>query len=591
MKKYPFILLLLATSFCILEAQSPEKNEKKVYRSEDNKLYINKNKGVYLWISTSPDPDGEKIRLVSDSSQKYSNPLYFDTEGYNTVRSPSAVDTNTKKTVYPIRDIIFEVYADGLPPSSKAVYKYSHTKTKDGKKYYSGPLSISLTSKDKVSGIQHLFYSLNSNTSSEYAATLSGAKEGENILKYYSIDKVGNKEDLNEEIFYLDNSSPKSDYKIVGDKNEKYVSANASIELSSVDNLSGVKAIFYKINNGKYIWYSKPIPAKALVNDQATISFYAEDNLGNKEKVKTIGSKEGIQVEGNDSPKDISFEFYVDREAPDVKIEIEVVGDLYKGKYSYVSPRTKFKITAADSKAGVEKINYSINSSLLSNNYQEAFLLDKVGLQYVHASASDYVGNVSAPIVKPFFNDAESPLTSMKISSPKFTSRDTLFVSSKTSFTLTASDAHSGVSSISYSIDGSEKQVYEKAFSISGSGLKTIRYAAIDKVGNTEKEKAQVVFVDNDSPKIHYQFSVESIGKKVVRDEDYTIYPSNAMVYIAATDSRSGGEKIEYSINSGTILSANPIKSLSPGNYLVEVFAYDVLGNQSKEVIKFAIEE
>jgi len=110
-------------------------------------------------------------------------------------------------------------------------------------------------------------------------------------------------------------------------------------------------------------------------------------------------------------------------------------------------------------------------------------------------------------------------------------------------------------------------------------------------VNNKNEIKKQEVFVDNQAPVIHYHFSVESIGKKTVRDEIYTIYPTNTMLYIAATDASSGGEKIEYRINDGVVLSANPIKNLTPGNYLIEVDAFDVLGNKSVEKIKFAIEK
>lgn len=591
MNRYPIPLMLLLILSVTLNAQSPEQQaEKKAYRSDDNRLYVNKDLGVYIWLSTSPDPDAEKIRLMSDTSSRYSNPMYFDTEGYNTVRSPSCVDTNTHKTVYPLHDIIFEVYADGISPSTRSIFNPPEAKIIKGKKYYGGTLEITLKSTDAVSGVDKLFYSLNDNTFSEYSKPLSDVREGENILKYYGTDRVGNTETVHEETLYLDNTPPKTDYFIEGNKNEKYISANALIKLTSEDQTSGVKAIYYRINNGKFTLYSSPIPVKVLAGDNATVSYYAEDQLGNKEKTKTIGSAQGIEVEGQ-KPDNVVFEFYVDREAPDVKIEIEVLGDQYEGKYKYVSPRTKFKITAEDQKAGVETIRYSINSSTLSNQYTEPFTLEKEGLQYVHASATDYVGNVASPLIKPFFNDIQSPVTTLKVGSPKFNSRDTLFITSGTTLSLTAADLHSGIKSIVYSIDDGELQDYTQPFKVSGSGIRTIHYRSTDNVNNQETEQKMVVFTDNEAPKIHYHFSVESIGNKIVRDENYTIYPTNVMLYIAATDSRSGGEKIEYSVNGGPLLTANPIKSLSPGNYLIEVYAYDVLGNKSKETIKFAIEE
>ena len=60
---------------------------------------------------------------------------------------------------------------------------------------------------------------------------------------------------------------------------------------------------------------------------------------------------------------------------------------------------------------------------------------------------------------------------------------------------------------------------------------------------------------------------------------------------IAPTDARSGGERIEYSINGGVAKTANPIKGLAPGNYHIVVKAFDVLGNVSSEEIKYSIEK
>jgi len=62
-------------------------------------------------------------------------------------------------------------------------------------------------------------------------------------------------------------------------------------------------------------------------------------------------------------------------------------------------------------------------------------------------------------------------------------------------------------------------------------------------------------------------------------------------LYIASTDASSGAEKIEYRINSGPLLTENPVKGFVPGNYIISVTAYDVLGNKSAQEIKFAIEK
>ena len=156
MKKILSVFVLMIIFSVLLQAQTPQTPQKKIYPSED-KLFINKDLGVYLWLSTSPDPNSEKHRLLSDSSTRYTNPMYFDTEGYNTFRSPSEVDTATKRVIYPLHDIIFEVYADGLPPVTKVKYHYATTRYIDGKRYYDTDLKVELQSSDAVSGVETIW--------------------------------------------------------------------------------------------------------------------------------------------------------------------------------------------------------------------------------------------------------------------------------------------------------------------------------------------------------------------------------------------------------------------------------------------------
>ena len=111
MKSSIACLFLMVLLFSTNIAQEPVKPAKKAFQ-EEQKVFINKALGIYLWISTSPDPNSQKFRLFSDSSSKYSNPMYFDTEGFNSFRTPSAVDTSSKQIKLPLEDIIFDVYAD-----------------------------------------------------------------------------------------------------------------------------------------------------------------------------------------------------------------------------------------------------------------------------------------------------------------------------------------------------------------------------------------------------------------------------------------------------------------------------------------------
>ena len=140
-------------------------------------------------------------------------------------------------------------------------------------------------------------------------------------------------------------------------------------------------------------------------------------------------------------------------------------------------------------------------------------------------------------------------------------------------------------------MDNGNKETYQSPITVEKDGFHTISYQAKDNVNNIEELKKASFFVDNIAPQIYYHFSVTAIGKKTVREENYEIYPSNVMLYIAATDKASGGERIEYSINGKEKQSIIPLKGFSPGNYEIEINAYDILKNKSIQVVRFAIEE
>ena len=94
-----FILIFIFLSHSFSQTQL--KHEKKIYVSPQGKVYVNKTLPIYIKIASSPQANAPTYNLPSVTTSKYANPMYFDTEGRNTLRSPWAVDTVTKQTVNP----------------------------------------------------------------------------------------------------------------------------------------------------------------------------------------------------------------------------------------------------------------------------------------------------------------------------------------------------------------------------------------------------------------------------------------------------------------------------------------------------------
>ena len=187
------------TAICSENIFSQEKpaHPKKWHVDSAEQFYVNRLSPVYLRISTSPDEKSETVLLTSKSSEEYSNPMYFDAEGRNTVRSPWAVDTTTKKIKYPIEDIVFEVYADALPPVTYIQLEPNPVRRSGNTYYCKKGTELFFKTYDGMAGTQATYYSLDNQQFKEFSSKIILSEQKEYTVKYYSVDYCGNDEKLN----------------------------------------------------------------------------------------------------------------------------------------------------------------------------------------------------------------------------------------------------------------------------------------------------------------------------------------------------------------------------------------------------------
>lgn len=569
---YP-ILLLSIFSFSLL-GQSPkvDEHEKKVV-VKDGKTYVQKSLPIYLSFSTSPG--GEKHPLNSESTSEYTNPMYLDTEGVNYIRSHWAVDQNTLQTIEPKVEIRYELYADGLAPQSSLSLSGAPSHYANGTLYYGQGLSASLSSRDGVSGVEAINYSLNNSPYASYNATLGLNKEGANSLYYYAYDLVGNAENPKNKNFTVDLSTPSSNHSIEGISYQgNILSPSTKFTLSSTDNLSGVNNTQYSFDDNSDRTYSSAISITSLADGQHTLHYYSRDNVKNQESAK-------------------SFSFYLDKIAPVPNHSIK--GDQFQGNYLYVSPRTTISLAATDNHAGVKNIEYKIDNDAYGLFSSDFKIPNQSGLHTIRYRSTDNVENRSNNTTRPLFMDNTAPSTGINYGNPQFFDRDTLFINKNTEITLRKSDAHSGLLKTEYKVDGGALKNYQ-AFTISEEGNHNISFFSTDRVNNQEVQKESRVFVDNTGPEIYINFSIEKIGSK----DGLAIYPNYTRMYVGATDKHCGTEEILYSINDGEMRAYSSPYSLdlsevnsfkSAKKYSVKVTAKDKLGNSSEKTIEFYVEK
>ena len=572
------LLLLMLVLPLMLFAQTQLKHEKKSYQ-KDGKLYMNKQLPVYLWIGNETGQEAKKIRLISESCSKYANPFYWDTEGLNTVRTPSKVDPETRKVVLPQEDIVFEVYADGLAPQSKINIFDGPNYMKNNIWYWGVGTKLKLQSKDRVSGVDKSYLSTNGSAFTCFNEVMNLDEEKEYAFKFYAVDNVGNVEELKDKAVSIDLTAPVVSLNFEGTKYKNIVSPNAAIILKAKDNLSGVKAIKYKMNDKSYAVYSNKLPMSLFPTGENKLSYIAIDNVMNQ---------------NNENDPKLLENFIVDRNAP--AVDYELLGDQYKGKYLYISTRTKVKLNAKDDLTPVKELKYSINSKdyLL---YQDQFVMEsRNGWQSVVYFASDMVNNVSVKRKASFYVDAKNPLTKITYSKPKFFAKDTLYINSKTKISLLPSDNASGVKKTMYQINGSAWTEGTR-LQLEKEGFVNLSFKSVDNVNNEESQKASSFYVDNTPPIIYNKFSIDPIGYVQQDGKKIAVYPGYVNLYLSATDMSCGTRMITYQINGGTFrdyASENNPSSQEMFKaekvYTVKVCAYDMLGNKSEKTIVFKIE-
>lgn len=598
-KRSIIALFILFYSTSIWTQEKPGYEKKYYVDKKTGGLYWNMELPFYVKLLSSPIDAGITLKSDLQDKKQGPKPSYFDTEGHNTIRTPWAIDPETKEYVYPKQDLVFEIFADGSAPITKSKFFNAPVFNKDGKVFYGKGLKISISTTDKYSGVQELEYSINKENYKDYNDTLSINKEDDFLLQFYAADNVGNIEETNKKTFTVDVSAPETFHSVTGiDLENNIISAKTKIYLDVSDNITGVSGTYYSIDGSSENTYKGgAIPIKQLSNGDHDLEYYSIDNVNNKEKKKT-------------------FKFYLDKLAP--ILSSDVLGDKYVvNEQVYFSGRTKLKLTAVDNKAGVKNVLYSIDNSEFMVYKNPFYLPSEEGFHLIKYYAVDNTENTTSGneegfhskykemkhiVKREVYTDLVGPSLNHKFTGKFLPTRDTVFVNKETKINLSATDQASGLQYISYSIDQNlEETKYIEPFSIKDGGFHKIEFFAYDNVNNRNRSSF-FCFLDDEPPTIFHTFSIPAIAKKDVETEDekgnkakqvFDVYPAYVIIFLAAEDKTVGAENIYYSLNGEPEkLYRDQIKGFVKNKVnILKVISYDKLDNKSEEEIRFYIKD
>ncbi len=567
---------------CACASMTAQTQEKEVFKSfvdeKSGTTYWNRNQPAYFNLSTQPNGEGSTTGVSQDKA-KIEKPYYFDSEGLNYVRTRYQTDSNGK-TILPKKDLLWPVQCDGLKPYSSIKFHFASKYKKGNMTYFDKSLTFSIKSTDKISGVARTMFSINGNDYKQYT---TGEKlvlaKGENTIKAYSVDNVGNMENADKpssnKSFTIDDQAPNTEYTITGPRLDNILSPKCKIKLKAQDDQSGVKHIKFATLNKIATKYPKTgISLSNLEKGKNHVSYYSTDNVNNKETERKI-------------------DFYIDRKGPKVKFNINKDEYINSKNERFVSPRSEVVLQSEDNKAGVEKVHFGFKETDRKEYVQPIVLSKLKSLRNTfYYTATDKVKNKSKLKSFSFNIDRKGPNVNWSTNGIHIIGRNMAYITSKTKIKLTANDqgrVNSGVKNISYSISGTDEKLYDKAFTINEKDEVSLTVRGTDNVNNNLEKKFKF-YVDDTPPEIYHHFSVSGVSNKKVDSLDLVVYPSNTHLFLAAKDLKVGNDKIYYRINGGEKkLYTQSIFGLKKNtNFTIDVIAVDLLGNESSKTVHFA---
>ncbi|WP_423799770.1 OmpL47-type beta-barrel domain-containing protein [Neobacillus sp. SAB-20_R2A] len=385
--------------------------------------------------------------------------------------------------------------------------------------WYNKDVQAELTATDNLSGVKATFYSVDG---SEFAEGTSFPLETEGVhtVSFYSVDNVGNVEEVRTVEVKIDKTAPETTANTTGD----WYNQGVTIELTAVDNLSGVHSTYYSVNGSDFQEGTNIVLDKEGVNK---ITFYSLDNAGNLEEKQTIEVK-------------------VDKTAP---ITVSNVED------KWYTEAVNVELTATDDLSGVKATYYSINGSEFAEGTN--FALDKEGLNTIIFYSVDNAGNIEEKQTVEVKVDKTAPTTVSNVEDKWYT--DTVNVE------LTATDDLSGVKATYYSINGSEF-TEGTGFVVDKEGVNKITFYSVDNAGNVAEKQTVEVKVDKTAPT-----TVSNVEDKW--------YTDGVNVELTANDNLSGVKATYSSINGSDFTEGTSFVLDQEGVNTISFYSIDNAGN------------
>jgi hypothetical protein len=433
-----------------------------------------------------------------------------------------------------------------------------------GVRYVSPQAEIELTSRDAVAGPSPIRYKIDgAPAATVYTAPFHLPENaGIHSLRIESEDSIHNRALVNVNDIYVDPAPPRTEIQFsrpffVRD-GDVILNPHSQIALNASDSESGVESVSYTLDGGPEQKYSQPFSVTAEGEHSLTVT--AIDRIGNREPTQQLRLRVQQPGTGQTVPHVLDAKrFY---QHPKLGL--------------LAPPGLPFVVRiAASPDEGAE--NYMLSPGPELAGTAEPLTFTDSGRTALNVAFSKKVEGFAIAI------DAAPPKTQLSATSARRAEvGGVTYFGPGLKISLASEDDPAGVVSgvwkTLYSLDNSAFITYATPLeAFSREGAYTLRYYALDNVGNAESQHTFEFTVDTIPPQTqmalqgpHYASTVSPVTR----------------VTLTATDNLSGVAQIQYQIDDGKLLTYSgsfAIGAIKEGPHRLQYFAVDAVGNREEE--------
>jgi hypothetical protein len=342
-------------------------------------------------------------------------------------------------------------------------------------------VSFTLTGADATSGVTTRHYTLDGGAPQTYTGAVAVTTPGDHVVTYWSTDTAGNAGSASTAHVKLDAVAPVTTLTTSpatpDGANGWFRQPAVSFTLAAVDATSGVASTVYAVDGGA------PQPYAGAVSISTpgphTVTYWSTDTAGNTEAVKTATVK-------------------LDDVAPVTTLATTPASP--NGANGWFTSSVSFTLSATDATSGVAARHYRLDGGA-TQTYSAAVPVAQ-GTHSVEYWSVDTAGNAGTHVTVQLRSDTTVPVTTLATTPGSPDGTNGWFRQSSVTFTLSATDATSGVAARFYTVDGGAAQTYGGTVTVSGQGAHAVTYWSTDNAGNVESVKTAQIKLDNVAPTV-----------------------------------------------------------------------------------------